>query len=204
MATDAIYKYLQDTNRPYSANDILMNLHKEYGKTAVQKALDQLTECGKIREKTYGKQKVYSIVQPDEDDPQESELNEIETEVLNMSENLRTAELNLKSCESQLQELLSTPTTEEGKKKEELLNDIVEKLQNKLKVLSENTIQVSSEEREMIKKEREKCVKEYRKRKRICMDIIDAILEGYPKDKKSLISELGIETDEDVNMMPLV
>lgn len=82
MAVNAIYKYLQDTNRPYSANDIMNNLHSEYGKTAVQKALDQLAESGKVREKTYGKQKVYSIIQPDEENVQQSQLNELENEVI--------------------------------------------------------------------------------------------------------------------------
>lgn len=34
--------YLEKQNRPYSLNDIFLNLHKEIGKTAVQKCLDQL------------------------------------------------------------------------------------------------------------------------------------------------------------------
>lgn len=40
----ATFKYLFDQNRPYSATDIHMNLHKEFGKTAIQKALDMLVE----------------------------------------------------------------------------------------------------------------------------------------------------------------
>jgi 26S proteasome regulatory subunit (ATPase 3-interacting protein) len=39
---ETVLKYLKDQNRPYSANDIMQNLHKEFGKTAVQKALDYL------------------------------------------------------------------------------------------------------------------------------------------------------------------
>ena len=40
----AVFKYLYDQNRPYSVTDIHMNLHKEYGKTAVQKSLDSLVD----------------------------------------------------------------------------------------------------------------------------------------------------------------
>lgn len=47
----AIYKYLRDQNRPYSINDILLNLHKEHGKTALQKAIDVLVVEGKVIEK---------------------------------------------------------------------------------------------------------------------------------------------------------
>jgi 26S proteasome regulatory subunit (ATPase 3-interacting protein) len=65
MATQAVKAYLEKTNRPYSANDILQNLHKEWGKTALQKSLDELVAQEVIREKTYGKQKVYCIKQPE-------------------------------------------------------------------------------------------------------------------------------------------
>ncbi len=43
-ATGAVFDYLQAQNRPYSVNDIVLNLHKEHGKTAVQKALDKLVQ----------------------------------------------------------------------------------------------------------------------------------------------------------------
>lgn len=63
MANEAVLKYLRNTNRPYSANDIVMNLHKEFGKTIVQRALDALVQQTVVLEKVYGKQKVYVIRQ---------------------------------------------------------------------------------------------------------------------------------------------
>lgn len=65
MANDAVLKYLVDTNRPYSCADVTVNLRGAYTKGAVQKALDALSEIGKIRCKLYGKQKVYAAIQPD-------------------------------------------------------------------------------------------------------------------------------------------
>ena len=47
----SVLKYLTDQNRPYSANDIVLNMHKEHGKTAVQKALDSLVAETKVVEK---------------------------------------------------------------------------------------------------------------------------------------------------------
>jgi len=41
---DAVLGYLRSQNRPYSVNDIVQNLHKEHGKTAVQKAVDKLVQ----------------------------------------------------------------------------------------------------------------------------------------------------------------
>jgi hypothetical protein len=47
----SVLDYLTGQNRPYSANDMLLNLHKEYGKAAILKALDLLVADGKVKEK---------------------------------------------------------------------------------------------------------------------------------------------------------
>ena len=49
--TEKVLSYLTSQNRPYSVNDIFLNLHKEVGKSAVQKALDLLVADEKVREK---------------------------------------------------------------------------------------------------------------------------------------------------------
>uniref|UniRef100_A0A8K9V9I4 Homologous-pairing protein 2 homolog n=1 Tax=Oncorhynchus mykiss TaxID=8022 RepID=A0A8K9V9I4_ONCMY len=60
-STAIIFAYLNEKNRPYSAQDVFNNLQKQHGlgKTAVVKAMEQLALEGKIKEKTYGKQKIY-------------------------------------------------------------------------------------------------------------------------------------------------
>lgn len=67
MANEAVLKYLVDTNRPYSCADVTVNLRGAFTKGAVQKALDTLSEGGKIRCKLYGKQKVYAAIQLEAD-----------------------------------------------------------------------------------------------------------------------------------------
>lgn len=49
-----------------------------------------------------------------------------------------------------------------------------------------------------VQEEYEKRLTVYKKRKRMCLDMLDAILENYPKTKKQLYEEVGLETDEDV------
>lgn len=49
--SETVYKYMKVQNRPYSINEIVSNLHNEYGKTAVQKAVDKLVSDGKLFEK---------------------------------------------------------------------------------------------------------------------------------------------------------
>lgn len=71
MANEAVIKYLVDTNRPYSCADITVNLRGAFGKTAIQKALDTMSESGKIKCKLYGKQKVYAAIQVECKDDEE-------------------------------------------------------------------------------------------------------------------------------------
>ena len=49
---------MEKQNRPYSVTDIVSNLHGEYSKTQIQKALQQLVDDGSVVCKTYGKQSV--------------------------------------------------------------------------------------------------------------------------------------------------
>ncbi|XP_018897535.2 homologous-pairing protein 2 homolog [Bemisia tabaci] len=203
---DAVLKYLSDTNRPYSATDITMNLHKEFGKTAVQKALDSLVEKKKVREKLYGKQKVFCIVQPETANNSQgldNELKDLDAQINTLTDNLKSVETELKSSEAKHRDLQSALTTEEAEAQLAEVRASVEKLEKRLSDLSSSRVQISAKDREAIKKEAEKVVKEYRKRKRICTDILNSILENYPKPKKTLYEEVGIETDEDAGMKPI-
>lgn len=51
MAVKAVFDYMKLQNRPYSVTDVVTNLHNEHNKTAVQKAMDQLVNDGKLFEK---------------------------------------------------------------------------------------------------------------------------------------------------------
>ncbi len=73
----------------------------------------------------------------------------------------------------------------------------VENLRTKLSSLSENKVTVSKGDKEKVAKDYESVMKIYKKRKRICTDILDSILENYPKKKSVLMEEIGIELDDD-------
>ena len=40
----------------------------------------------------------------------------------------------------------------------------------------------------------------WRKRKRMATEVLDSVLESWPKSKKCLYEEIGIETDESVGV----
>lgn len=201
-ADTAIQQYLVKQNRPYSAIDIFNNLHKEYGKTLVVRTLETLAESGKIKEKAYGKQKVYCADQCQYPDIDESELKSMDAKVTQLAETLKTEQAQYKEKQSKLNGLNSSLTTVEAETQLTTLKKDCAKQRERLHLLKNNENAVSPEERTMIMKLRTNYVKEWRKRKRIAMDISNAVLEGYPKTKKEFLEEVGVETDEEYNTKP--
>lgn len=72
-------------------------------------------------------------------------------------------------------------------------------MESKLNLLVENKGVISETDRNKIRKTYDTSVKEYKKRKRICMDMLNGILESYPKSKSALMEEIGIELDNENN-----
>ncbi|XP_075985767.1 homologous-pairing protein 2 homolog [Anticarsia gemmatalis] len=198
MAGEAVLKYLVDTNRPYSCADVTVNLRGAYTKGAIQKALDALSETGKIKCKLYGKQKVYAAIQADSV-AEDSDVEDYDKKVKEVTQELADKSNTLKAAEANLKTLLSTPTTDAAKAQIEEIKNRTQGFEKKLEVLRTSTEVVSVDEKKKILDEHEKFLKEYRKRKRTCNDILEAVLEGYPKSKKTLLDELCIETDEMAN-----
>ncbi|XP_003402712.1 homologous-pairing protein 2 homolog [Bombus terrestris] len=194
--TDTVYKYMKTQNRPYSINDLVSNLHNEYGKTAVQKAIDKLVAEGKIFEKVYGKQKIYCAVQDTSHNMDElmrmnrelqSHANEVENKYRELQEEIKVQEALLLSIKSSI-------TIEEAKKEKVKLKERIEVLTNKLDGLMEAS---GTEDLTETKRKTEEALneysREYSKRKRLCTDILDCILDNYPSSKTELYEEIGID-----------
>ncbi|XP_013393647.1 homologous-pairing protein 2 homolog, partial [Lingula anatina] len=165
-AKGAVLEYLTQQNRPYSAIDVFNNLHKEYGKTAVVKVLETLAQEGKIKEKTYGKQKVYLPDQSQYPTCDETELKAMDLKIAQMTEELKVLQEETRKMENELRGLNSSLSTDEAKKQLTMLRGEVENYKKKLAQLKEGGKAISPEEREVIIKNRVKLVKEWRKRKR--------------------------------------
>ncbi|XP_033639241.1 homologous-pairing protein 2 homolog [Asterias rubens] len=196
----AIEDYLNRANRPYSAIDVFNNLHKEFGKTAVVRALEDLAENGKIKEKIYGKQKVYFADQSQFPAVDESELKSMDAEINDLTGKLQMSQSTCKQQENELRKIDSSMSTEDAKQRLEQVNQEIEHNKERLTTIKSMTNHVTPQEKERIYANQTKYVKEWKKRKRMTMDIVNAILEGYPKTKKQLFEDVGLETDEEYNV----
>ncbi|KAM7344458.1 homologous-pairing protein 2 homolog [Cochliomyia hominivorax] len=204
MSKTTILKVVQEfmlkENRPYAINEIVEKCGKDLGKTAIQKALDSLVNQEVLKEKCYGKHKIYFA-------QQNINIKELKKDVQSLKQQLNQAQTILKTKETQLNVLelklksfkpiKSLTTLEE--ERDQLLDDIRctnEKLRSFQAQESESKF--STQDVKKIVSKYENVALAYRKRKRMCTDMLDAIMEGYPKTKKALIADIGLETDEEV------
>ncbi|KAG8139780.1 hypothetical protein E2320_002546 [Naja naja] len=177
-----LLRYLQEQNRPHSAQDVFSNLQKQHGlgKTAVVKALEQLAQQGKINEKIYGKQKIYFPDQNRFGNTSESELKGLDNEISELSCKVQTLQQNCRHMESELKELKGSMTTPEMVKEIEDLKKDCANYTEKLERIKSAANHVSPEEKEKVYNEKKLYCREWRRRKRM--------------------EEVGIETDEDFNV----
>ncbi|XP_064401382.1 homologous-pairing protein 2 homolog isoform X2 [Halichondria panicea] len=96
-----------------------------------------------------------------------------------------------------LSSLTSSLTSEDASKQLKALTAQISEMKSRLATIKAGTDSVTPEESLKIHKNHEQCFKQWRKRKRMANDMLEAILEGYPKSKKQLCEEVGIETDEE-------
>ncbi|XP_035889828.1 homologous-pairing protein 2 homolog isoform X1 [Phyllostomus discolor] len=227
-APGILLKYLREQNRPYSAQDVFGNLQREHGlgKAAVVKALDQLAQQGKIKEKMYGKQKIYFADQDQFDMVSDADLQSLDAKIVALTATVQSLQQSCRHMEAELKELTSALTTPEMQREIQELQKECAGYTERLKNIKAATNHVTPEEKEQVYRERQKYCKEWRKRKRMASELCDAILEGYPKSKKQFFvsgsrsfpcspglcvrvsltcliapqEEVGIETDEDYNV----
>ncbi|XP_045889939.1 homologous-pairing protein 2 homolog isoform X1 [Micropterus dolomieu] len=198
-----ILAYLNEKNRPYSAQDVFCNLQKQHGlgKTAVVKAMEVLALEGKIKEKTYGKQKIYFADQAQFKEVKDVDMKALDCQISELSEEVQSLNQICRQLDAEVKELSSSLTTEEMLSEIRELKAECAGCRARLEKIKSATNHVTPEEKEKVYKERDVYVKEWKKRKRLASDMINAILEGYPKSKKEFLDEAGVETDEDCKVV---
>lgn len=144
-----------------------------------------------------GKQKVYCVKQVTNQNLEE--LKRIERELQTHSneqvKKLQELENEVRSQEAHLGSLKCGMSLDEAQKEQKRLEEVTGKLSVKLDELMESS---GTEDLSEVKKKAESSLslynREYTKRKRMCNDVLDCILESYPGTKKQLFSEIGINT----------
>lgn len=197
-----ILSYLRDANRPYSINDIHNNLQKTEGfsKSQVAKAVDNLVVAQKVKEKVYGKAKIFFVDQAQleqVDDEQRKKMDE-KLALLHQRINLLCAEMRPK--EIKLSQLKRGLTLAQIREKAAALKKDNEQCENKLESLAAQENKVDPAEHERVKKRRRELIKEWKQRKRMAVEVVEALQQGVELPRAQLLEAVGIETDEDAGV----
>ncbi|XP_068775018.1 homologous-pairing protein 2 homolog isoform X2 [Struthio camelus] len=168
-AAAVLLRYLREQNRPYSAQDAFGNLQREHGlgKAAVVKALEQLAQQGHIREKAYGKQKIYFADQEQLPAAGDAELRGLDGDIAVLSAKVQALQQSCRRMEAELKELNGSMTTPEMAREIEELKKECTSYAEKLERIKSATNHVTPEEKEKVCNEQKLYCKEWRRRKRM-------------------------------------
>ncbi|KAF8389784.1 hypothetical protein HHK36_024303 [Tetracentron sinense] len=200
-AEGIVLNFVNEQNRPLNSQNVADALQKyNLKKASVQKALDALSDSGRILFKEYGKQKIYLARQDQFDIPNSEELDRMKKENAKLQQELEDQRRAISEVEGDIKALQSNMTLEQIHVKEAKLRLEVEEMEEKVNKLRGGVTLVRPEDRKVIEEMYMDRISQWRRRKRIFKDLWDAITENSPKNLKEFKEELGIEYDEDVEV----
>lgn len=145
----------------------------------------------------YGKQKIFCVTQDTEHNAAELKQrnSELQAHANELEVKRKELENEIKIRGNKLEAFKNGPSLEEATKERDAIKLRVIALENRLDYLvdrsgSQPNLGENKKKAEVVK---EQYSREYSKRKRMCTEIIDSILEGFPGTKKQLYEDIGIE-----------
>ncbi|KAM0684604.1 hypothetical protein MDAP_000375 [Mitosporidium daphniae] len=192
----AILTYLQEKNRPYSVNDIVLNLHSAYPKAAAQKALSALVKAKRVTEKAYGKQTVYVASQDEFEIPTPEELESMDTLLASLKETLSSISAEQKTLAAELQVLSSKPTLKALRANIATLSANNAIAEQRMHVLSSTSGMVDLQEKKALDAKYSALVKQEKKIEQKCMNVVHMLAEGLALRPPEVMEQLGLERPE--------
>ncbi|KAK9806676.1 hypothetical protein WJX73_007140 [Symbiochloris irregularis] len=201
MADDQVLAFVKQQNRPYNVQIITDNL-AQFGvkKGQVQRAVDALAEAQKIICKEFGKVKIYMPPQDSADEVPKEELERRQQQVKALSQECLTTGDSIKQAQKELQALSSSLTAEQIEQQTAALQAQIAEQDAKLSSLKGSTRLVSVADRAAAEKALSANLLQWGKRKSIFKEIWDNIRENIDQNHKQLLEDMGVETDEQMNV----
>lgn len=132
----------------------------------------------------------------------DADLQNLDAKIVALTAKVQSLQQSCRHMEAELKELTSALTTPEMQREIAQLKAECVGYVERLRGIKAATVHVTPAEKEQVHRERQRYCREWRTRKRMATELSEAILEGYPKSKKQFFEEVGIETDEDHNVVP--
>ena len=134
----AVLDYLTVANRPYSTNDVFLNLHKEHGKPSIQRVIDLMVTDGRLKVKVNGKQTCYFVNQDLLETCSEEELAALDEQCKVEEEKAKVLSDKVKVLETKLKSLVNSMTNSQAKEELSLIEEENRNLAERLDKLENN------------------------------------------------------------------
>eukprot|EP00928_Gymnodinium_smaydae_P058140 TRINITY_DN41360_c0_g1_i1.p1 TRINITY_DN41360_c0_g1~~TRINITY_DN41360_c0_g1_i1.p1 ORF type:complete len:535 (+),score=140.89 TRINITY_DN41360_c0_g1_i1:84-1607(+) len=197
-----VFDYMQQQNRPYNVQNVFDNLHGAVPKSQVQQLLDALADSGRIAAKVYGKIKVYLVTQAA---PASAEVANEEAKQLQASIDEKEGEV--KSAKASTEEVRRSLSSLRGRisAKEDVERLLAEARDLELRLAQHQESaatnetkadEIDAQEIERVEAALRKGVDHWRRRKRLCMEMLRTFSESAEMKVEALIDKYGVDTDE--------
>lgn len=195
-APEMVLKYLNDQNRPYSLVNIFDNLHGAIKKPLLTKVVDTLADAGKISSKEFGKQKVYWARQDQFPATDAEELKVMEAEIETLSRELKESEMEARMLTAERNRWNNSMTVEQLRGEIERLEKENNVMQEDIDTILSGAKPIDPEEKKAITSLHEKVCKEFKRRRKMCLDMISCLADSLGTKPSELIDNIGIDSDE--------
>lgn len=199
-AKKIILDYMKTQNRPFNAVMLFENLHGVVKKTQAVKLMADLAAAGKVVEKLKGKQKIYWATQEGLVIADAKGLAKLDKEIESLRTEKKSIAGELGEIGSRISSLNNALTNEEADAEIEKLTKENAELETKLTRLRGGAKLVSKADKDKAEKQYEHVRLEWRKRKRMCMDVVKQVGEGAGKKDKEIMEEVELEGDDDAGV----
>lgn len=169
-------------------------------KTAVERALATLVENGQVNKKEYGKAKIFLLAQDKLDLPDAEDMASTDAELRTLSEKLNGLNSAIEEKKGRLAHLKSQYTFEGASERVEKLSDELTTKLARRERLGDGSALMSKEEKLNVEKAYSDMRLLWKKYSSLVKGIVDQISEATGKKRSELYEEIGVETDEDVNV----
>lgn len=210
-ARKTVLTYMRAQNRPFNSKMVFENLHGALMQAQVTKALDDLAEAGTLVKKENKKQHVYWIAQ---DSPEllpsaadggagessssaEATMAALDAEAQTSKQGAADTKAKADALAAENRRLAAEPGDADAAAEIARLRAETAAMEAKCKTLREATVKVSRAELERAEKQHAAAKAVWKKRRRMCRDIADAITESSGQKFAAFAEELGLEVDND-------
>jgi hypothetical protein len=169
-------------------------------KTGAERALASLVAKGIVSKKEYGKMSIFILAQDKLELPDQDAMNLVDSEIKDLTCRIKVLDENISISRDQVGRLQSIRTLDEARDELERLETEISKKEMKLSKLGDGSNLIGEDEKLILEIAYFSVLSAWKKRKNMVRNVADVIGESSGMKKAAFYAEIGIETDEDVNV----